>query len=214
MAHTAIVTFTAKSVGEILDPAIAGSGDWRLDPARARQAEFLVCTQNQHNPKLRDAVAPHRAAFLIGRIADVVASPTPGRWLIRISEYILLEPTIPNIWGKSGNTRYPVRYTTLEDLGIDLGRLPPFRAVPPPGDARGLSDATGTRLVPTADWPPRPAHATGTVDAAWRVQRLRAEADGQDAWARMDAILAQLDRIPDLPDPADPLDWDAHGLPQ
>ena len=38
--------------------------------------------------------------------------------------------------------------------------------------------------------------------------------DDQAAWARMDAILAQLDRVPDLPTPFDPLDWDEHGLPR
>ena len=32
--------------------------------------------------------------------------------------------------------------------------------------------------------------------------------------ARMTAILAQLDRIPDLPDAADPLEWDEIGLPR
>src|ERR1700722_1756045 len=31
---------------------------------------------------------------------------------------------------------------------------------------------------------------------------------------RMDAILAQIDRIPDLPEPFDPLDWDEPGLPR
>jgi hypothetical protein len=30
----------------------------------------------------------------------------------------------------------------------------------------------------------------------------------------MDAILAQIDRIPDLPEPVDPLDWDESGLPR
>ena len=30
---------------------------------------------------------------------------------------------------------------------------------------------------------------------------------------RMAALLAQLDRIPDRPDAADPLPWDEHGLP-
>jgi hypothetical protein len=30
----------------------------------------------------------------------------------------------------------------------------------------------------------------------------------------MDAILAQLDRVPDLPNPFDPLEWDEHGLPR
>ena len=38
--------------------------------------------------------------------------------------------------------------------------------------------------------------------------------DGRDAWDRMDAILAQLDRIPDLPAPFDPLEWGEHGLPK
>jgi antitoxin VapB len=31
--------------------------------------------------------------------------------------------------------------------------------------------------------------------------------------ARMAALLAQLDRIPDPPDATDPLPWDEHGLP-
>ena len=38
--------------------------------------------------------------------------------------------------------------------------------------------------------------------------------DSSGAGARMDAILAQLDRIPDLPRPFDPLEWDEHGLPR
>ncbi len=32
--------------------------------------------------------------------------------------------------------------------------------------------------------------------------------------ARFNAILAQLDRIPDRPDAPDPLEWDEHGLPR
>jgi hypothetical protein len=30
----------------------------------------------------------------------------------------------------------------------------------------------------------------------------------------MSAILAQLDRIPDLPGAIEPIDWDEHGLPR
>ncbi len=37
---------------------------------------------------------------------------------------------------------------------------------------------------------------------------------GQDPWDRLDAILGQIDRIPDLPEPFDPLDWDQRGLPR
>jgi len=35
-----------------------------------------------------------------------------------------------------------------------------------------------------------------------------------DARERIDAILAQIDRIPDRPDPFDPFDWGKNGLPR
>jgi hypothetical protein len=34
-----------------------------------------------------------------------------------------------------------------------------------------------------------------------------------DIWRRGNAILAEIDRIPDLPEPFDPLEWDENGLP-
>ena len=55
---------------------------------------------------------------------------------------------------------------------------------------------------------------TGAVERA--VDALLADRkaeDPNDHWARLDAILAQLDRIPDLPALYDPLQWDEHGLP-
>ena len=58
----------------------------------------------------------HRAAFLVGKIKDVVPSSTkPGRYWIQLSEYARVN--IPNVW-KKGN-RNPVKYSTLEELGID-----------------------------------------------------------------------------------------------
>ena len=35
-----------------------------------------------------------------------------------------------------------------------------------------------------------------------------------DSRERIDAILAQIDRIPDRPDPFDPFDWGKNGLPR
>ena len=35
-----------------------------------------------------------------------------------------------------------------------------------------------------------------------------------DIWERFDALLAQMDQIPDLPIAFDPLEWDEHGLPR
>ena len=35
-----------------------------------------------------------------------------------------------------------------------------------------------------------------------------------DAWDRFHAILAQIDRVPRLSEPAEPLEWDEHGMPR
>jgi hypothetical protein len=207
MPHTAVVTFTARPIEWILRDG--GSRDWRLNAERARQCEYLVCTQNRHNAGIGTPTAPHGAAFFIGRISDVVVSPgRHDRWLIKISEYV--ECNLPNIWGKHGPLRYPVTYTTLERLGIDLGKLPPFTPLPSPGSpaavsAGGMSEMVAHPVIaPSGRTPPFANHAA----------RPSTMADEPDAWRRLDAILAQLDRVPDLPEPVDPLEWDAHGLPR
>ena len=194
-----VVVFTARPIEEILQHG--GSRDWRLDPERARRAEYLVCTHNGHNPAFRASTAAHRAATLIGRITDVVPSAeAPNRWQIKIDEYIALTPAIPNIWGKSGHLRSPVWYTTLEELGIDLSVHPPFRPMPSLGGVSGMSERPAAPVIPSPDWMQSSEHA-----------RPRG---GQDSWDRLDAILGQIDRIPDRPEPFDPLDWDQRGLPR
>lgn len=80
---------------------------------------FAVCTRNANN---RDAWAerengpePHRSAFLVGRISNVIPSPeSEGRYLIHFSEYAPVNT--PDPWQGDRN---PVKYTTLEALGID-----------------------------------------------------------------------------------------------
>ena len=53
---------------------------------------------------------------------------------------------------------------------------------------------------------------TAVVEKA--VDRLLCElATPADHSARLAALLAQLDRIPDRADASDPLQWDEHGLP-
>jgi antitoxin VapB len=66
----------------------------------------------------------------------------------------------------------------------------------------------------------RLAKATGLTKTALverAVDRLASEtlgaADPARSGARMAALLAQLDRIPDRPDAFDPLPWDSLGLP-
>jgi len=64
------------------------------------------------------------------------------------------------------------------------------------------------------------ARATGlskTAAVEKAVDRLLAEQNldrTADAWERLDALLAQMDQIPDLPNAFDPLEWDEHGLPR
>ena len=194
-----VVVFTARPIEEILEHG--GSGDWRLDPERAKRAVYLVCTHNGRNPASRARTPAHGAATLIGRIAGVAPSPEePSRWLIKISEYIVLTPAIPNIWGKSGHLRYPVWYTTLEELGIDLNGLPLFQPMPSLGGVSGMSERPAAPVIASPDWMLSNQHAR--------------RGGGQDPWDRLDAILSQIDRIPDLPEPFDPLDWDQRGLPR
>lgn len=113
----AVTVFTAKSLASIL--AEGGSGDWKLDAARAKKCEWLVCTQNAHNPEdYADGTESHGSAFLVGKISRITPAPTPGRWTIEFSEYAHISE--PDVWTGDRN---PVRYTTLDALGIDVSGM-------------------------------------------------------------------------------------------
>ena len=64
------------------------------------------------------------------------------------------------------------------------------------------------------------ARATGlskTAAVEKAVDRMLAEQEvvrPGDAWERFDAILAQIDRIPEVQGGFDPLEWDEYGLPR
>jgi hypothetical protein len=201
MAHTAVVTFTAENLQTILSQG--GSQAWHLNVDRARRSEYLICTQNRRHKEFREPGAAHRAAFLLGRIADVVQSPKrPDRWFIVISEFVELE--ISEVWDQ----RYPIRYTTLEDLGIDPSNLPPFRPMLPSAAAKGFGEVASAPVVPRRHGLPAAVAEGASFEAAIR------RTSGRGTWNRFDAVLAQIDRIPDLPAPFDPMDWDEHGLPR
>ncbi|WP_036520329.1 hypothetical protein [Nocardia sp. 348MFTsu5.1] len=113
--ENAIVVFTAKSFDTIISEG--GSGDWKLDAARAKKCEWLVCTQNAHNPEpYADGNEPHGSAFLVGRISRISPSDTAGRWKIEFSECARISQS--DVWAGDRN---PVRYTNISSLGIDLG---------------------------------------------------------------------------------------------
>ncbi len=127
-AEDTVAVFTARSPSRIVREG--GSQAWVLNPVRAKQCTWLVCTQNRHNSDhdFEDASEPHGSAFLIGRISGLRRSEENAneeRWLITISEYALINQ--PKVWG---GWRNPVRYTSLADLGIDPSGLSfqPLRA--------------------------------------------------------------------------------------
>ncbi len=129
----AIVVFTARSPQRIVREG--GSQAWVLNAARAKQATWLVCTQNRHNRdhEFSDATETHGSAFLVGKVSGVVKSAEEGddgkqRWLVTISEYALID--VPNFWEHDRN---PVRYLSRSELAkknikpdeLDFQPMPP-----------------------------------------------------------------------------------------
>ncbi len=121
--HEATVVFTAKSVERILEEG--GTSSWRLDRNHARQCLYAVCTRNAHADWVEGPEA-HHSAFLVGKIRDVVPSRSSryhsdvpkNRYLIQFSEFARVE--FPGFWKGDRN---PVKYTSVEDLGIDFSKL-------------------------------------------------------------------------------------------
>jgi hypothetical protein len=125
VAHSAIAVFTANSRKDIL--GVGGSAAWVVAEKQARRREFLVCVRNARDVVFHDH-EPHGTAFLVGRISGLkpYGQDKKGmqRWIIQISEYA--EVNYPEAWGEWRN---PVKYTTLEDLGIHLEELQ-FKPMP------------------------------------------------------------------------------------
>jgi hypothetical protein len=127
-----IVVFTARSPDRIIREG--GSQAWKLKPARAKQCAYLVCTQNRHNPdhEFSDATEPHGTAFLVGKISGIRSAPEEAnseRWQIAISEFARIH--VPDAWDHGRN---PVRYTSLDDLGINLEKIK-FQPMPQGSEA-------------------------------------------------------------------------------
>ena len=110
--NTALQTFTENSLEDILDRG--GDYDWVLDQDRAKKCQYLVCCSSQG--------ANRKSSFLVGKISGAeftyAGENGQNRYLVAISEYALIN--IPNSWPGNQN---PVRYTSLEDLGINPARL-------------------------------------------------------------------------------------------
>jgi hypothetical protein len=113
VAHPTIAVFTGQSVDQILTDG--GSSAWLLNYHRAKQQMFLICVRNT---KFADfpGSEPHKQAFLVGKIGGIRPCGKPGafrRWFIELSEYALVN--YPDAW----DGRNPIKYTTLEEMGVD-----------------------------------------------------------------------------------------------
>jgi hypothetical protein len=139
MAESCTVVLTAKSVERILEEG--GTSSWRLDRNHARQCPYSVCTRNA-NADWTEGSEAHHSAFLIGQVSDVVPSTDyEGRYLIKFSEFARVD--IPNVWKGDRN---PIRYSTLEELGIDSSGLH-WEPMPSPKEhskSRGIRPLAGT----------------------------------------------------------------------
>jgi hypothetical protein len=123
MSEEIAVVFTAKSIERIIREGDTSA--WRLDRNHARRCTYAVCTRNAH-AKWVEGQEAHHAAFLVGKISDVVpCKPTSenveapeNRFLIEFSEFARVNT--PNVWTGDRN---PVKYRSVDDLGIDFSTL-------------------------------------------------------------------------------------------
>ena len=109
----------------LIDPAVLQQLRAFFDRNHARHCPFAICTRNA-NADWVEGPEAHHSAFLVGKIRDVVPClPTAenkeapeNRYLIQFSKFARVN--IPEIWKGDRN---PVKYATLEDLGIDPSTL-------------------------------------------------------------------------------------------
>ena len=120
MSTPALVVFTKDSRDDIL--AAGASESWVVNENNAKRQRYLVCTRNALAASFAPD-EPHGAAFLVGLIKGLRHVGFDGkglrRYAIEISQYA--ELNVEGVWHPEW--RNPVKYTTLEELGIDTEKL-------------------------------------------------------------------------------------------
>src|SRR5882757_3573948 len=128
--QSAMVVLTSETVDDILGRS--GTGDWVISPKKAATCKYVVCCRKPAWNNRKEGIGD-RAAFLVGLIAGLHKKPDSEnnrgqpRFLIEISEHATVQR--PEAWDK--DTRNPVSYKTLGELGIDLRGLK-FKPMPTP----------------------------------------------------------------------------------
>jgi hypothetical protein len=139
LPHAAIAVFTDKTLEVLVGQG--GSGPWVGSSERVKRQEYLVCVR-----KAKPGSGEHGNAFFVGKIKAVrehgFDRRGQQRWFFEISEFAI--PSHEGRWA----WRNPVRYTTLEDLGIELRKLKfkpapaPTHDLPPPEVKSGVKPLT------------------------------------------------------------------------
>ena len=113
-----VTVLTYKGVDTLV--ADGGTQSWEASRKRLRRCSHVVCVRHQQGPYSAEGSEPHKAAFLVGKILDVVDSTeTTDRQKILFSEYALV--AAPNMPLHSAN---PVQYFDgLNALGIGADAL-------------------------------------------------------------------------------------------
>jgi hypothetical protein len=96
-----------------------------IKPKHVEDCEYVVLCRSGKSKEFEGGDEPKGSAFVVGRGLAVVPSPhMPERYMIKFREYALC--AIPDVWP---GDRYPVRYLTMEELGIDPAGLE-FKPMP------------------------------------------------------------------------------------
>ncbi len=125
MTDKVLVVLTGKSRERLLKEG--GTSEWVLNPAVVRGFTYVVCVRHAHPPYDPGPGArpePHGAAFLVGKISDLVLMGNDkgrDRYLVKFDE--IADVLVPDFWDGSRN---PVRYVDMADIrarGIDVDAL-------------------------------------------------------------------------------------------
>jgi hypothetical protein len=116
-SNSAVVVFTFRPIPMILEEG--GSQAWSLNANNARRRTYVVMVRNRYHEGAGSE--EHGAAFMVGRLSVVEASPERSdRYILRFDEYAILDPQ-PVVWPGSRN---PVWYLDdIRGLGIDPDAL-------------------------------------------------------------------------------------------
>ena len=139
--YKAIILFTSESIEEIIKQR--GTEHWRIDKNKASKRNFVVLCRKTNKNEISNK-EPHGSAFCVARLEKIEFFCEPHRKKLFLNEYTsccvldvwqnlaensTLEDLSINQTTKKKWLQYPVKYSTLEECGINpkvLRKLKPL----------------------------------------------------------------------------------------